>query len=305
MARFGVGFSLVLAFVSFSVAQSDPAAGLIPFSTHAGGQVDSLDLATGNVTITIPIRDKIGKVPFSFSLVGNSHHYTYPNINNHNIPSWASGGNAGMFPGSIYVGFWLTQVPAAGAQALTPQHNQATYKCNGNEEGIQTGFFVRDAAGTQHPVPGGPLDTGKCYPSQLHSVANDGSGYTLDYTVNGPWTIHDKSGNWVSSSNPNLATDPDGSNVSYTVTLDKDGKRSDYTFTDSLNTQAMSSVVNGYGAEQNGLDDTYTYLGGDGSDHTVTVKYTQLTQLTTFRCSPSPTDIPAQKLYFPTELTLR
>lgn len=36
-------------------AQVDPNAGILPFSTHVGGQYDMIDPATGNILLTIPI----------------------------------------------------------------------------------------------------------------------------------------------------------------------------------------------------------------------------------------------------------
>ena len=58
-------------------AQNDPAAGINPFSTQVSGPVDSVDVATGNILIRIPVRTKSGGIPVSYSLVSNSHAYTY------------------------------------------------------------------------------------------------------------------------------------------------------------------------------------------------------------------------------------
>jgi hypothetical protein len=49
MARLAVAVFLLLFSVSFAFAQSDPAAGIQPFSTNQFG----VDLATGNVNVTI------------------------------------------------------------------------------------------------------------------------------------------------------------------------------------------------------------------------------------------------------------
>jgi len=68
---------LLVAAVSTLIAQTDPASGILPFSTQVGGQYDSVDLATGNILIRIPVRSKMGKIPFAFDLVMNSHAYIY------------------------------------------------------------------------------------------------------------------------------------------------------------------------------------------------------------------------------------
>jgi hypothetical protein len=57
---------------ALGLTQVQPAAGIQPFHTLAGGQVDSFDLATSNILVQIPVRSKLGKTPFSYELVGNS-----------------------------------------------------------------------------------------------------------------------------------------------------------------------------------------------------------------------------------------
>lgn len=55
-------------------AQTDPNGGIVPFSTHEFG----IDLATGNITTTIPVRNKTGKIPFSYAIVSSSHAFIVP-----------------------------------------------------------------------------------------------------------------------------------------------------------------------------------------------------------------------------------
>jgi len=75
MARFVVGLSLVVLVASLAFTQNpdDPGAGILPFSTQVGAASDSIDLATSNINVRIPVRSKTGKMPFDFSLVWNSH----------------------------------------------------------------------------------------------------------------------------------------------------------------------------------------------------------------------------------------
>ncbi len=83
MARFVAGSSLfaILALFAFIpsqiAAQTDPAAGILPFSTHVNGPVDSVDLATSNILIKIPVRSKAGAIPFAYAVVSNNHVYTW------------------------------------------------------------------------------------------------------------------------------------------------------------------------------------------------------------------------------------
>jgi hypothetical protein len=76
--RFAGMLTVVLLVVPISVAQNDAAAGILPFSTQAGGTYDSIDLASSNILVAVPIRSKAGKEPFSFKLVSNSHAYLFP-----------------------------------------------------------------------------------------------------------------------------------------------------------------------------------------------------------------------------------
>lgn len=59
-------------------AQTDPNAGILPFSTHVSGQYDTFDPSSGNIMLTIPVLSKTGKVPFGFNLIGNFHAYINP-----------------------------------------------------------------------------------------------------------------------------------------------------------------------------------------------------------------------------------
>src|ERR1700723_381572 len=67
----------VLLSVSMLQAQTDPTGGIVSFSTRVVGPVDSLDVATGSVMISIPMRSKPGKMPFAASLLMNPHIYEY------------------------------------------------------------------------------------------------------------------------------------------------------------------------------------------------------------------------------------
>jgi hypothetical protein len=81
--------SLVILVVSCASAQTpDPVVGNLPFASQAGGQYDSVDLATSNISVSIPVRSKNEKIPFSFALYGNTHAYSWINTNNHNQPTW-------------------------------------------------------------------------------------------------------------------------------------------------------------------------------------------------------------------------
>ncbi|HXJ87444.1 MAG TPA: hypothetical protein VMS18_11545 [Candidatus Binatia bacterium] len=79
MSRFAtlaVLCTLALCILSISLLAQDPAAGIQPFSTQINDAYTSVDVATDNVFLSIPVRNKDGKIPFSFKLVMNEHPYT-------------------------------------------------------------------------------------------------------------------------------------------------------------------------------------------------------------------------------------
>jgi hypothetical protein len=100
--------------------------------------------------------------------------------------------------------------------------------------------------------------------------------------------IYDRSGNMS-------GTDPDGVKLSFTQT----GPPWNTTYTDTLNTTVLTSLTNG---GYNDASDTYTYLGGDGINHNVTVSYSTYTQKTVYGCTGI-TDLTGGGAYFPTTIT--
>jgi len=259
--RFATLLTVVLLAVPISFAQIDLAAGILPFSTQVGGAVDSVDLATGNIFINIPVRNKTGKIPFSYSLVGNSHLYVYPGSS-----SW-------------YSSMSLSGQALAGDLGAHAVATTTAYYCNGtNLDNQFTNIAIIDATGAAHPVgnriwneTGYIAGPGGC--SQAIAVpTSDGSGYTLVIpAVNTkkafsqlPMTIYDKFGNAVTFPNggysPATMTDPDG------VVMKVVGG----TYTDTLGQTALTVTYNG-----GPTSDTYVYTDASKNNQTFTVAYSQ------------------------------
>src|SRR5579863_2275852 len=98
---------LCLFCVAIATAQTDPAAGILPFSTQVGGPYDFIDLATSNISAQIPVRNKAGKIPFAYSLRGNSHAYIYQPATIGSPTMW------GVTKGFSFLGFGASAGPAA------------------------------------------------------------------------------------------------------------------------------------------------------------------------------------------------
>jgi hypothetical protein len=221
----------ILLSVSIAQAQTDPTGGIVPFSTRVGGPVDSLDLATGSVLISIPIRSKPGKKPFAASLLLKSHIYEY-NAGGGAKTMWEP--NTGI---NLNAGNFATK--------LTYQlNNRGT--CN-NGTLYYYNFNVVDPTGALHPLASNfhftsPLCGGST-PSPKSVL--DGSGYTVTWTSNSPSAslIYNISGISVSSaSGTTTVTDPDGVPMKSVL----NNSNGTVTYTDTLNATALTvSATNG------------------------------------------------------------
>jgi RHS repeat-associated protein len=252
MARFAVGLCLVLLLVaSFSFAQSDPAAGILLFSTNNFG----VDLATSNVNLAIPGRSKAGKLPFSSSFVGNSHAYFKTST------QWAVNDTFGIHIAPL--------VAVSGTLTGT---------CPNEEE---TDISIIDGTGAAHPVPGAAINVCSGHYSGGTWNTSDGSGYTFVGNIsNGSAFVYDSSGvkntisGTLSGHNASFtATDPDGASVSFNTTNEE--------WIDSLGVPALTVGSNG------DYITTYSYQNGNGgtSEYSETISSTTYNILTNFNCT--------------------
>jgi hypothetical protein len=327
MVRFVIRFSLVLFLSQFALAQTSPSNGIQPWSTQIEDAVSSVDLATGNIFVSIPVRSKAGKIPFSFNLTMNSYVYTgqcYPPSGGIATTQWQ------VSPGPELV-FNVPTAPAANCAVATSKDfktstafgvgagyttdNSYIWKCDGTSYslGYASGFYVTDPTGATHPVVDGDIPEIQlggaippCYTGTSWAVTtSDGSGYTLAVSQTPTqaasdlysWTIYDRSGNQTSSV-PNqpyphiLVQDPDGAMISVS---------SSEVYTDTLGATALQDTSgSGSGAPQ-----TFLYTDAAGNTQTVQVNYSSYTAQTAFgTCQKSiPGDVAAVSIYLPSSIT--
>lgn len=238
--------------------------GIQPFSTQASGSVASIDLATTNILIRIPIRNKTGKIPFSYFLEASSS---------------PSGGGVG-FGGITTTGGHLISTRVYSAPCQGGQENEYKY------------FYYIDTTGAAHFFPISQIWTGPgtCGSGAVTATSADGTGYTLvafgGTTLS--FTVYDKSGNYISSSTPsNVITDPDGATINLTY------PNGTFTYTDSLGQVAIVQTYNGGPSS-----DTYVYTDGSGNDQTFTVGYTSMQLVGIVGCTGGST-----QAYFPTSVS--
>ncbi len=286
---------LLLTVGSFS--QEQP--GVQPFSTQGPGPISSIDVATGAVTLNIPIRSKTGKFPLSYSLRGSS-----------GVTQNANGGwNTLQYILGLELNKTPTQLPflygvASGLLGNQIAASVTSYQCggsNGKWGAYYNGFAVVDPTGASHPFPsfiGDKIYVGQggCTPVGPETLtATDGSGFTLVATGGTTLTLrlYDKAGNnFTVSSNDVPASsvqDPDG------VTAYWSGS----SLYDTLGTVFITATQNGGPSS-----DTYVYKDASGDNQTYTVAYTPYTVQSAFGCPNNiPSDYSVANQYLPTRIT--
>jgi RHS repeat-associated protein len=269
-------------------AQFDPAAGIQPFSSQVADSFASVDLASGNIFVNIPVRGKTGKIPFSFALSMNSHAYVASLTcgSGHQNQWEVSSGpfiNCGVGGGRIST---LQGVPPFIVSTSYLYSTAHPVNCSGTPyNGITaSGFYVLDSTGVQHLLSGHSLILGvPCQPSNFTATTTDGTGYTMiaNSVPGAQWaytaTVYDKSGNIVyqpyTGNQQILIQDPDGATITSTVTPT-------YVYTDSLGVTALQHVPN-----SDGSPGKFQYTDGAGITQTFQINYSTYTVQTAFGCS--------------------
>jgi RHS repeat-associated protein len=294
---------LLVVLVGCANAQvSDPAAGILPFSTHVSGPVDSLDLATDNIHINIPIRSKTGAIPFSYALIGNSHAYTFTSTPpppdepetiieiSHNI----------LGNGMNLLGAFLRSSP-----------NGVLIACDGDYKDPEYVWSVVDSTMAAHPLPlSDYTDADGCISPPQGAVATDGSGYTVNFTTDGKYvnggTIYDRLGNETPGpTTPYTMLDPDNNKISAAIT---NNGRYILSYNDTLiptgTPYFLISNTSTPIAGANGVPDTYEYTDAAGGTQTVQVNYSPYTIATNFGCGSAGIDIQPASIYLPSSIVL-
>ena len=284
--------SLIVISATFAAAQisgpDDPGAGLLPYSTEVGGAYESVDLATSNVNVRIPVRSKTGKIPFEFSFTGNFHPWIASILHGQ---QWNI--TAGLVPG-----------PSGLLGGRLSSLGQNDTQCVNNIDYEQIIYGIVDGTGALHSVspPGAIVHSNAlCGQTSATVTANDGSGFSASITAALPltYTLYDKSGDELTANYTTHAqtlTDPDS------VTMQKT-----YTnwplagsYIDTLGQSAVSFSL----GDPTGTPDNYTFTGGDGNTQTYRITYTPYTTATHFLCTSPPAvgEANQQTIYLPTTI---
>ena len=285
---------LLLAIAGTALSQNTP--GVQDFSTNKFG----VDLATGAVNITIPIRSKNGAIPFNYVLQGNSSITTQPTpgvsgqtsivMNSFfGVTAIAEGSNA------LYSSAASGSLVGAVSGAVTDVIQGAP--CNGDPE-IQQYYGVVDSTGATHVYQDAPLqksELGSCYVLPTTATTLD-SMYTTNFSTG---VVTDNSGRIVGSTTPYASPsieDADGNKITFSGSTNS--------FTDTLGATALTLAGGSAGSPY-----YLEYADASGNTQKYTVAYTSYTAWTAFGCtSPALNDIQNQnstelQVYLPTTIT--
>jgi hypothetical protein len=286
---------IILSLTSISMAQTlDPNGGSPPFITTVNGQLDQLNLPSGNIIIQLPVRSKAGKYLTSFSLVGNSNVYIGPP------------------PYPTYLGAWYMSSGISGALSGAPiAQNVGTIvtsqiteyiQCTGQSDPVYGNFTIVEPNGTLHPLPTAiTVDLFGCQNSSASGSPADGSGYTFTVQVvnrNLNETLWDKAGDLLNTTcqgHSYCASDSDGVTMYGGTGLITGGP-----IVDTLGQTIINATLNHTG---NSWLDKYQYADVSGNTQTVQVNSGQIgTILTAFGCNGIVDVLPSPSFQAPTSI---
>lgn len=263
-----------------------------PHSVVESHKYDAIDLSDLVTTITIPILNKKGPIPFSYAL----RQQTYlgyigldPQLQGFELPN--SYGYT-SFGGRLLRGIPLFTPFSALTYGLYGSGYPATVTWSGTESGsggnqctVYYQFVLTDSDGGAHLFPFSVSGaTGYCAsqtPGISTGVAVDGSGYSIAVTSSqSSFSVeaYDLAGNVIYVSNPTCSyqttcatSDPNGNTVYASSPTPKNPTVQ--TWTDSLGDAVLTSKIS-YG---NLPTDTYSYTDGSSNQATYTVNWSPLT----------------------------
>jgi RHS repeat-associated protein len=253
------------------------------------------------MTMIVPVRNKIGTLPFKFDLVNN-------------FGNMGTVSNYLQFQGTMDTGGFgfnsSVSHPTLSTCGTLGLPNYSTF----NQPG--TKFFFWDATGAKHyftvpiSIRGGP-SCGSLGPVAV--PADDGSGYTIVVTgsnsLYGISTIlYNKDGLLYTGG----LTDPDGNSMSGTSSSTYTVGATSYTTTntivDTLGQPALTETDNML--DQNGLliptRQTFSYADASGNTQSYVVNYASLAVATAFTCTSGGVslDVSPTSMYLPTGISI-
>jgi hypothetical protein len=272
------GSLLLFCLIGAGRAQNGPSLGVLPFSTNQFG----VDLATTNVNIAVPLRSKIGKIPFLSQIVGTSGAFPsggkwYPSLVA-NADPYAPQGFAYSDTALHYASSTFDRVKkgcSSDGSSYYTYYSMSIVDATGAGHSMYVGGSGWNGPGFQAPGPSA------CFTSLASPViAGDGSGYQL-VVSNGIGTIYGKDGASYGgceragqiNTECTLSVISDVDNATISDGFNGLDPLAVVSVTDTLGQTALSTVLGGSGSCPSGSE-CYTYLDANGGTQQVAVNYT-------------------------------
>lgn len=278
----------LVAILATTVATAQVATGTPPFGSFGGGPFDTINLGNLNVHFSIPVLQKAGRVtPFIYDLSYDSSVWT--TMTSSGVTQWEPAANWGWGVSSTStagLAGYLTMVPTTQdiMQCAPPSQAWEVTVTFSN-------WVYHDSFGSTHNFHGVvTITTNPCVTpvqrtvNDLHAVALDSSGYTLqtNYSVPSLPTVTARSGRTML----NVQATAGGGASGNTSIMDQNGNEittdGSGHFYDTLSSTTAVLTVSGSGTPSSPTKFTYTAPSGSAA---YTMNYTQYTVATSFGAS--------------------
>lgn len=272
-----IAFSCVLTPLTLR-AQNQPAAGVIQgFSTLEPHEYDTINLATLQVQLNVPVRSKAGHIPFSFLLRGGAG-VTY------RTTMGADGQLRSFFSGGANLVGIESHVGSPGTGGSLAAAMTQTKLCAGSNHTGYSEWVYSDLNGGSHPVALPVLWTiSTCGPTSGAGYTTDGSGIYVSADWSGTGYAIDLDGNKVlfGAGSTYTYTDPNGNAITYSTVLNGSTRTNTYTDTLAQTPATITAVTSTSGT----LKETDTWTDAAGTSRQIKLYTITHPLLTSFGCS--------------------
>jgi hypothetical protein len=254
--------------LSGSMADAQVTPGMPNFSAYDSHEVDSINLMSNNIRLTVPVWSKAGAVPLALSTSMNSYLFVGSN-------GWASSADNGMASVngvllSSNIGSWgsSTLVQCPGSSQMTTKWSKWYVSFSDTAHYLPAADYV-DSYGSGQ----------SCLQSSFTDTTTDGSGITVTVAVrsNGPYiqSAYTPDGTSITLGTSLIATDTNNNVWSYSFAAPLQ-------LTDTMGLTALTATGNSWPFQ------TFSWTDVNGGTPAVAESNTSILMHTVFACTGIP-----------------
>lgn len=280
MKLFSATILIVVTFFAGMLWSQDPH-GIPPNATESQNSVDTVDVGTLAIQLSIPLHQRSGRIPLALSLSYSNNFWVSP---------YLLGNGAGMQPPPSYLG-WGQIGLLGGDVNWTNIGGECSDPDNPDQWYYYSLYYVssyKDPNGNNHSVGQTvrPQDPPGCaevlqYSSSIDYQTNDGSGYMVHFdgglNSSGPsWTVYAPNGDVYT---PGQITDRNGNRINVT------GINGSAQFNDTLGNTAAPITWSETTSNFWPVTDTISYKAPNGATRNVVITYQSVMAKSNFGCA--------------------